>query len=1151
MRNLLLVALCLIISCLSPHRVARYDAQDNFVGNAKPVPLKKNAVLGNPLDYAAKRIGFDVRNLSLPRGHEGLYRFACRFPIIDYVSNRPLYLPRWAEDTAERIISQHRYAGIGVPDGMAPLAPQSRRGVTIDALEILRGTSINKFQIPISKFQSVCPDGNRDRPFAYLIAELSRFGFTDNYQRELFLLYLSFLTATDLIKQGRENLTEDDLKFFSENPGYFLLPDGTKMPSVTGNVDSHFLFIERARRVNYEYIFSAAKILSDAIQKYADATKNYKVEDFFLDKSKAEETFHLQTEVGSVVIAGFGNDLHSDDVALLIDLGGDDTYSNNAGGTRSLSTPVTICIDHSGNDEYTTDSSYVQGFGFLGVGLLVDLEGSDKYVAKHFSQGAGIMGVGILWDRSGDDVYDAHTFCQGAGMFGLGILLDDDGCDLYESSTLGQGAGMTLGIGLLSDLKGNDRYELAIPGKKQPVGDLSGFGQGGAVSFRHWPWEKKLTAYGGVGMLLDASGDDVYRSGGAFSQGGSYLMSLGVLFDAAGNDQYLGGSQGGTVHLTNAILIDKSGDDIYEGGSLSGATAGDRSVSFLIDYDGNDVYKSKGSSYASARKPFALAVMIDYKGNDTYLLDETKPGLWDSFGGVWPDQPFTWPRAILLDLGGEDDYRVANRQNNSERHNYGNAIHLDIMPQISQIKWKDGDVIGRVTNPLPPYRPFILPKVVTESSYRKDIELLQNPDTFIRFQSIGRITDASREIIPFLVAALNDSTHRQFNRDVMECIHYLFVQNKITAEEVPYLIRLLKAEDEEVRILMADNFGQWGMNPAPPLDTIHFRRGWMKTAEDALIEVLKTERSSQVKRFALRSLSTFGSVSALPLARELALKDKSEDVRRVATFLVRKVRDNENPFPLLVKILENDPSVTVRVVAAEGIGSIGEAKGIEPLRRASKSTNVYLQRAAGYALAQLCTLDGVEILIETLSFPTVDTTYNYDQNIQNTISGFVGYDLSPEKRYDQNEWRKWFRENRDKIDIHTNVSASRALTELTESLREKSDGEQIQQYEKLLQQYPSYPRIRRMFAGKLNAVAWGMVTAVKGTSGYNPESGLKYALRAVELTAEKEYLDTLSEAYLVNGQIAECEKTCHEALKQYPNERMFLERLERCKKASQ
>lgn len=46
-----------------------------------------------------------------------------------------------------------------------------------------------------------------------------------------------------------------------------------------------------------------------------------------------------------------------------------------------------------------------QGVGILGVGLLIDGEGNDRYTGQFFSQGVAVSGFGLLWDREGEDVY--------------------------------------------------------------------------------------------------------------------------------------------------------------------------------------------------------------------------------------------------------------------------------------------------------------------------------------------------------------------------------------------------------------------------------------------------------------------------------------------------------------------------------------------------------------------------------------------------------------------------------------------------------------------------------------------------------------------------------------------------------------------------
>jgi hypothetical protein len=832
------------------------ETSSHFISDSAPI---KREVIGNPLKYAAKRIGLDLDNFELPRAYEGMYRLACRFPIIDSVSNRPLYMKQWAEDTTELINTQHREDGLKT---------------VLYALEVLRGTN-NYPQTDLTYDKTSLLEMEK---------ELTKSNFAEKYRQIVLKLYQNYLIACELATEGRKNLTQEDLKFFNDMPCYYLAPDGKKMPEVTGNVDSHFQFIEHSRRVAYEYIFLAAKILAEATSDYVQATRSFKIENFYTDITKSKEKFHLTTPFGPVIIGGTGDDTYSEDSPLQIDIAGNDTYTNNAGGSYWTKNNIALCIDHSGQDFYNTpQENYVQGFGFLGVGLLIDLSGNDKYYAKHFCQAAGIMGVGAIWDANGDDIYSGNAFCQGAGMFGLGILMDSSGEDLYDCATLGQGAATTLGLGILSDLDGDDRYQMAIDPSKDTLGQAGGFGQGGALCFRAYPWAKKLTAYGGVGILTDYQGNDRYRTNGWSSQGGSYIMSLGVLVDYYGNDHYSSssGGSGSSIHITNAICIDKNGHDIYEG-KWGAGSGGDRSPGIFIDYNGNDVYGTNETthSYGAARKPFGFSLFIDYEGQDKYTCKQTDKGYGDeSFGGVLPDpDAITWPYAICLDLSGNDDYQLKHRENNSERFSFGHGIHLDTEPMgvpkeayIGSPKatslgqpigeWTGGDVIDKIQNPLEPYRDFPIPEL-TKSSFYNDIKLLQNPDVFIRFQAIGRLVNYGSCVIPSLVEAIRASSHRQFNRDVMECIHYYLTQKKITEKESLELVPLLKAEDEEVRILMAHNLGWWEF----------------KNCEDALIETLEKDKAGQVRRFALAGLLNLKSRKSVPLVQKLALTDLAKRI---------------------------------------------------------------------------------------------------------------------------------------------------------------------------------------------------------------------------------------------------------------------------------
>ncbi len=1087
--------------------VESYDQSSYFISDAEPVPLEKP--ISNPLEYSTSRIGLDIDGFKLPRGHEGRYRFSCRFPVIDYVSERPLYMKQWTEEQADLLMSSHSEKGIEVVADALTILCGGKNETDVEPAELKKEKELFRDKLQASSFKSW-------------------------YQDALLELYESYLKAWRLTKYGRRGLSEEDLSFFNKNPGYYIAPTEEKMTSLTGNVETHFRYIECARRADYACIFGGAEIVSKAVMAYIERVESHSSSDFC--RGDASKSFRLEYEspAGLIKVSGKGNDEHNEDAVFLIDLGGDDVYVNNAGGVCNLKQAVCLCIDHAGDDDYISyKGRYMQGFGHLGTGMLIDLSGDDRYMAGHFSQAAGIMGVGVIWDKEGDDQYIGQTFGQGAGMFGLGMLLDDAGEDFYDIASLGQGAATTLGLGILSDLTDDDRYHLAVGRDKDSLGGMPGYGQGGALSFRHYPWEGELTPYGGAGMLIDARGNDRYRTKGWCDQGGSYIMSLGALVDYEGNDHYSAHTgQGSGIHITNAILVDRKGHDVYEGKFRCGGSGGDRSPGFLIDYQGNDVYRSRTSSYGTGCKPFCFSLFVDYSGDDVYICprpeDEITFNNWESFGGVWPEsEPHIWPYAVCLDLSGDDDYQVRNRSNNSETHSFGHGIHLDT-------EFPSSDIIGTLPCPLEPYRSFPLPLNVKNSEYYEDIKALQNPHTFIRFQTIGRITNSGTDVLPSLVDAVINSEHVQFNRDVLECIHIFCSSRIISENDEKTIAKLLKAASPEIRIITADNCGIWK---------------WT-SSEHALMESLKDE-NAEVRRFALNSLISLESDKASSFVRESLIKDSSENVRRTAVRYIQLISEEFDPFPYLADALLDDPASSVRVAAAEALGYLQEQRAVELLKDAAESYDVYLKRAAAKSLGELGEIEGIEILIDSLSFPSIDAFFNYDRNIPNYISAYAGHDLNEDERYDREKWRQWFQKSKDQIDLKENVKAYRAYQDTAKAVRDITIKRKIEKYEAFLSNFPDYNRARKALAKILNEAAWKMVTAPENSKDHDPETGLKYALRAVELEPHINYIDTLAEAYLAAGKTAEAEELCLEMLEKHPDEKMFQDRLDRCRKTSE
>lgn len=1128
----LLCAASAFAASTNPESVSPYSGETFF--QSDPVPEDVTPV-GNPLDWAGVKIGLDVRNFELPRAYEGEYRFVCRFPIIDYVSNRPLYMKQWTEDNAEALMRAQASQGIASV-GLA--------------LEILTGDAKNAGDVP-----AISP-AEHDA----FKKQLAASEIPTPLQTPILELFDAFDQASQMVQSARAGLTAEDSAYFAKNPVSFLLPDGTKITDLTGNTEHQQIYIERLRRMRIDQVMDAGSLLSQAVQKYIDSTRSFRLLEELMSRIPPDVDVIFESRWGKVVISGYGNDSLISDAVFLIDLGGWDTYVNNAGGTNG---GVAICIDHSGNDSYDAkERRYVQGCGVFGVGMLVDLGGDDSYTAKHFAQGAGVAGVGVLYDAAGNDTYSGHGFTQGAGMFGLGMLMDSAGDDSYDCATLSQGGATTMGLGVLSDLSGNDKFKLGTDTGKNAFDGLPGYGQGGALSFRPSPWRGKFTPYGGVGFLIDGSGNDDYLTNGWCDQGGSYIMSLGALYDGGGNDHYKANTgQGSGIHITNAILIDKSGNDHYEGAFRTGGSGSDRSPGILIDYEGNDTYQSGSSSYGTGCKPFSYSLMIDYSGDDNYITaNPVGPILfncWDSFGGVWPESaPNLYPWAIFLDLGGNDNYQVRNRANNSIRHSFGHGLQVDM-------EWNGGDVIGKVENPLQTYD-FSKPRTWFQKN-----DSIANANTepqwhslnlFKRFWMVGQAANGSENQLDVIVRKLLNSHHRQMNRDWLELMYYYLIDKRFPVRLEPRLATLLSAADPEVRTIIADDIGVFGL----------------KSCEDALVEALDDNEPS-VRRFSYRSLMALKSEKGFKKAVIAVTKDNSEDVRRLALAYLTTVHgradshppiattlpDGADSYPLyhiLIDRLENDPASSVKVAAADALGRLGNDEAVTSLRKIIEldsgadcnpphyaTQDVYVQRAAAKALCELGEVDGIGVLIETLSFPSIDAFYNYDYNVPNFIATYSGYDLPDPDRYDQAKWREWFAINRDKIDLKTNITASRAFAVLGDSLRGASDERIIELLEAFLKNYPANRNAAGLLAGHLNRIAWDMATAPKESPGYNPQQAIIYSRRSVELVSDLNYWDTLAEAYFAAGLLAESTRICEEQLKKSPGNRMFIDRLEKIK----
>lgn len=399
-----------------------------------------------------------------------------------------------------------------------------------------------------------------------------------------------------------------------------------------------------------------------------------------------KETAIVESPVGKILFGGAGtNEYRLEelvDVCAVIDIGGDDTYIE---GTVSPTRPVLAVIDLAGNDTYKGTLPGIQGGAILGVSLLVDAAGNDTYTAGSVAQGACLAGVGLLLDNAGNDTYKADTRVQGSAVCGIGLLLDRDGDDDYRGALLAQGVGGPLGFGLLDDLDGNDHY---YAGGKYPDGyddspGYNGWSQGAGVGPRG-------AANGGIGVLLDGGGDDVYEAD-YFSHGGGYWFALGFARDFGGNDQRLGSTRtawdgserkeprflrygnGFGVHYAAGYLIDDAGDDSYLTTFAGTGFTWDIGITAVLDFDGNDHYQA-GSGVGACFNT-GLMVLFDAKGDDTY--DSANAGLADAKSDYHPDDARAYNFTLLLDLQGQDTYPKEMQNGTEGERGWAGGMFID------------------------------------------------------------------------------------------------------------------------------------------------------------------------------------------------------------------------------------------------------------------------------------------------------------------------------------------------------------------------------------------------------------------------------------------------------------------------------------------
>ncbi len=433
--------------------------------------------------------------------------------------------------------------------------------------------------------------------------------------------------------------------------------------------DKHLRMIELAKKIDLTQLFAAflqVREVTDA-DYLAGLEKDLRDAGVKLAKKFVAEK---ETPFGRIVIGGTGDNWYKDkDAAVIIDLGGNDFYTNNS-GSSTAEIPCAVVADVKGNDAYESTRSFAQGTGLLGVGILADLSGDDSYVGIRWCQGTCACGIGLLFDGSGSDTYRSHGFAQSAALWGISVLCDTGGNDRYESHTFSQGLGMCGGVAVLCDSEGSDSYYAkgTHPTGYGTPGVYEGWSQGCGVGFRQY-------GSGGIGIILDLQGADHYEAGN-FSQGGGYYYGWGILGDRGKEDDtYIGSryAQGFCAHQALGTFIEEDGNETYASrNAVHAGLAWDECVTLFLDRSGDDNYSCPRGFSQGASAHNAICIFMDLDGTDRYAsgAGPGRAGGNDYHGGT--------SLSFFLDLGGQKDSYVKRGENDSVSYEPEDSLVLDL-----------------------------------------------------------------------------------------------------------------------------------------------------------------------------------------------------------------------------------------------------------------------------------------------------------------------------------------------------------------------------------------------------------------------------------------------------------------------------------------
>ena len=503
-----------------------------------------------------------------------------------------------------------------------------------------------------------------------------------------------------LRNEALQDLTDEQRAFMLQQAGQLITNFSAQTACQEDRYESLLadlqFFTLAAEHIDWAKMAAATKSLSRLteeswLKQLTTLAKQQPILDTEYDWISGSLVWAEETEHGWIIIGGPDDNSYRLDrpVAVLIDIGGNDTYRGMV-AANDLEIGVSLVVDVGGDDTYTSHT-FGMATGRLGVGMLVDCDGNDTWTLADGSGGTGFAGIGVLQKRRGNGQFTGSRWTIGTAMAGMGLVFGGLGDDHYQGDIYSIGVGGPLGVGVVIDLAGDDHYRCGFrygsgynqsdaPNAKpgDPNFQYEGWGLGIGLGRRFYPWlteeqqEFRLAQLaGGLGVLIDFEGDDIYESSN-FSLGCGYYFGAGLKLDVAGNDEYRTARYGNAAgaHQAIGLAIDYDGSDHYQstGPTYHGGCAWDHSVFMCIDGGvQNDRYDLQQTSGLGVADHGSLGVFANLGGDNRYVAGSgLGKGGHDSLG-------------IFFDRSGNDHYDEKLNRTNGQSiiDNQGSSLFVD------------------------------------------------------------------------------------------------------------------------------------------------------------------------------------------------------------------------------------------------------------------------------------------------------------------------------------------------------------------------------------------------------------------------------------------------------------------------------------------